>query len=146
MVIYCGGTFDLVHPGHVWFFREVKRVYLRYMTEQVTLAVSLNTDEFVTRYKGKPPAMSFWERKVMLESLECVDFVVKNVGDEDSKPAIEVVSPDVIANGSDWTRERLLKQMMLTEEFLSERNITIDLFNNSHPLHTSNILERIVAR
>lgn len=116
---YCGGTFDLLHPGHVRFFRWAFREF-----DRVTIA--LNSDEFVTRYK-KAPVQTYDERKEMLLGCRYVDEVVLNTGDEDSKPSIMASHSTHIVNGSDWGRERLMQQMSLTEEFLTENGLTIVL-------------------
>ncbi len=117
---YCGGTYDLLHPGHIRFFKWVHDNF-----DGVTVA--LNTDNFVRKYKCKPPVQSFDERREMIESCRYVDQVVVNVGDEDSKPSILVVRPTHIVNGSDWSNERLMRQMGLTTEFLGEHGLSIVL-------------------
>jgi glycerol-3-phosphate cytidylyltransferase-like family protein len=61
----------------------------------------------------------------MLEALSCVDLVVKNVGDEDSKPAIEIVMPDIVAIGEDWKTRDYYAQMGFTKEWLQERKIEV---------------------
>jgi glycerol-3-phosphate cytidylyltransferase len=142
MIAYCGGTFDILHPGHIKLLRWAKK-------EFGYLVVSLNTDEFIYRYKGWPPTMTFDERKCVLESLRYVDKVIPNIGDEDSKPSIREVRkafpqyPIAVVNGTDWTRERLMKQMMLTDEFLKEIRAEVVIFPDSDPLHTSDIKARI---
>ena len=67
---YCGGTFDILHLGHVEFLRWSKEKFK-------TVVVALNTDEFVKLYKAAP-VQSFEERKYMLEACRYVDVVVKN--------------------------------------------------------------------
>lgn len=114
---YCGGTFDLLHPGHVQFLRWAKMAF-------GTVIVALNRDDFVARYKTKP-VQSYAERKVMLEACRYVDYVVENSGDEDSKPSILLYGATHIVDGADWTVERLKVQMMLTDEFLAEHELEI---------------------
>jgi cytidyltransferase-like protein len=91
LTVYTGGTFDLIHSGHVNFLRQCAEI------GEVTIA--LNTDEFIKEYKGKPPIMSYNERKAVLWELRCVSRVIPNYGGADSKEAIEEVDPDVIAIG-----------------------------------------------
>ena len=64
LTIYTGGTFDLPHSGHVNFLRECAKL------GEVT--VSLNTDEFIADYKGKPPIMTYAERLGVLAEFRCV--------------------------------------------------------------------------
>lgn len=137
MIAYCGGTFDLLHPGHVAMFDWAKRTY-------GTVVVALNRDEFILRYKNKPTLFTYDERASILEALRSVDAVVPNTDDEDSKPTILRVQPDYIVNGSDWTRARLMKQMQLTDAFLTEYSMEISLFN-SLPIHSADLKRRLAS-
>lgn len=133
---YCGGTFDLLHPGHVRFFRWAHETF-------GSLVVALNRDEFVTRYKTAP-AQTYAERFEMVSSCRYVDYVVCNTGDEDSKPAILAAPrPTHIVNGSDWTRERLMKQMGLTQSFLHQCGLEISLCPLPRQFSTTELKKRI---
>jgi len=132
---YCGGTFDLLHPGHVRF--------LRWANENFDYVIAaLNTDGFVCRYK-RPPAQTYAERAEMLLACRWVDEVFCNIGDEDSRPAILAARATHIVNGSDWSRERLMKQMNLSESFLSENGLTIVLCPLKRVFSTTELKERI---
>ena len=97
-IVYTGGTFDLFHSGHVNFLGECRKI----AGEGGKVVVSLNTDEFIAEYKGKPPVMSYKERRAVLYGCRFVDHVVPNVGGADSKPAILEVNPDFVVIGSEW--------------------------------------------
>lgn len=134
---YCGGTFDLLHPGHVRFFRWVHDNF-------DYLIVGLNTDDFVEKYKGKPPAQPYAEREEMLRACRWVNDVVPNIGGADSRPAIDNVRGVThIVNGSDWDRQRLMQQMGLTEHYLELRNIRIALCPLERLFSTTELKERI---
>jgi cytidyltransferase-like protein len=136
MRVYIGGTYDILHPGHIKLFRWARVMY-------GSITIGLNRDEFVERYKGKPPVMNFDQRHAILNELRCVDRVMPNYGDEDSTISIRLVAPDVIVAGSDWTIERLKIQMGLTDEFLRDNQIGITIFPHSDPIHSSDIKKRI---
>ena len=95
--VYTGGTFDLFHRGHANFLRQCKEI-------GDYLVVSLNTDEFIYRYKGQYPVMSYEDRKEVLLACRYVDEVVPNSDGEDSKPAILSVKPKFVIIGSDWAK------------------------------------------
>ena len=116
-LIYTGGTFDLFHSNHVHFLARC--------AELGDVVVVLNTDEFVARYKGKPPIMDYTERKVVLEACKYVRRVVENTGGADSKPMIEKLHPDIIAIGSDWARKDYYKQMGFDQEWLDGMDISL---------------------
>ena len=120
VIVYTGGTFDLFHIGHV---RLLQRC--RGLAGDSIVVVSLNTDEFITAYKGRPPTIAYRDRCEVLAACRYVDRVVENVGGADSKPAIDDVRPDIIAVGSDWEGRDYHAQMSFTQEWLDERGIRL---------------------
>ena len=69
--------------------------------------VMLNTDEWLTRKKGKP-FMPFQERKEVLEALRYVHRVVPVIDADDSvAESILHYRPDVFAKGGDRTIENI---------------------------------------
>lgn len=115
-IILCTGGFDPIHSGHLNYLHTAKRLGDK-------LIVGLNSEEWLCRKKGKA-FQSFNERFHILNSLECVDFVINfDDSDDSSKNAIEKVQklfPNdeiVFANGGDRTIETLPK---------SERDMEIE--------------------
>ncbi len=118
-VAYIGGTFDLMHHGHVALFKAAKKI-------ADFVVVSLNTDEFNTQYKGRKPVMALKERIIVVSACRYVDKVDINEGGHDSKPAILRNKPDYILHGDDWVRgEIFLKQLGIDKKFLKEHKIKI---------------------
>lgn len=113
--IYTGGTFDLFHAGHVEFLKKCAQLG--------EVVVSLNTDEFIQAYKGKPPVMSYAERLGVLAGCRYVSRVIPNSGGADSKPAIRSVMPDLIAIGTDWARKDYFAQMQFDVDWLEANGI-----------------------
>lgn len=134
-VVYTGGTFDLPHKGH---YRLLKRA-----AEIGNVVVALNTDEFIEKYKGKPPILSYEERKEALLACRWVDEVVPNVGGTDSTISIEMVQPNYIIIGSDWARKDYYKQMSFTQDWLDERNIGLIYVPYTEGISTTEIKRRI---
>ena len=139
-IVYTGGTFDLFHSGHVAFLRSCKRI----AGKDGRVVVSLNSDEFIAAYKGKPPIMSFQERKAVLMGCRYVDSVVCNVGNEDSKPAIENVLPDFVVIGDDWARKDYYAQMQFTQEWLDGNKIQLCYVPYTAGVSSTDIKARIV--
>lgn len=133
MIIYTGGTFDLLHVGHLELLHACRQL----AGSRGRVVVSLNRDEFVARYKGVAPRQPYDQRREVLMSVREVDSVVCNVGDEDSRVAIDVVQPDLIAIGSDWldtvqtdepydAQARYLAQLGISHEWLAERGLRVE--------------------
>jgi cytidyltransferase-like protein len=133
--IYTGGTFDLIHSGHVNF--------LRACAEIGDVTVALNTDEFIEQYKGKPPIMSYYERFEVLSEFRCVTNIIPNSGGTDSKPSIELAMPDIVAIGSDWARKDYYKQMGFDQDWLDERGISLMYIPYTPGISTTELKRRI---
>jgi len=137
--LYTGGTFDLVHSGHVAFLRKCAQI-----ADEVV--ISLNTDEFIAEYKGKPPILTYEERKAVLEALIWVDDVIPNVGGTDSTEAILKVKPDIIAIGSDWAKKDYYKQMNFTQDWLDVFDISLIYIPYTKGISSTDIKNRLSKR
>ena len=49
-IVYTGGTFDLFHSGHVNLLKRCKDI----AGSNGKVIVSLNQNDFIKKYKGKP--------------------------------------------------------------------------------------------
>jgi glycerol-3-phosphate cytidylyltransferase len=140
-IVLTGGTFDMFHKGHVNLLRQCAKI----AGAEGRVFVSLNTDEFITEYKGKPPIMSYEERQSVLTSCLYVSGVVENIGGADSKPVIRLVQPDFIVIGSDWARRDYYQQMQFTQEWLDERGIVLCYVPYTEGISTTELKRRILG-
>lgn len=93
------GTFDMLHEGHLQFFREA-----RALAPDAHLTVSVSRDSAAARIKGVPPRKSEVERLELVRGCPLVDRAV--LGDEQGYMAhIAAASPDIIALGYDQEGE-----------------------------------------
>lgn len=139
MHLYTGGTFDLFHAGHVNFLKRCKDI----VQYSGLVTVSLNTDEFIERYKGKPPVCSYAEREQVLKSCRFVDKVIPNECGEDSKDTILRVKPAYIAVGSDWATKDYYKQMGFTQDWLDSYGIALVYIPYTKGVSSSDIKTRL---
>lgn len=141
--VYTGGTFDLFHSGHTNFLRQCREIAGR----KGWVVVSLNTDEFIQEFKGKPPVYSYQERRAILESCKYVDQIIKNTGGKDSKIAIEDYrvwgTISFIVIGSDWASKDYYAQMGFTQSWLDARNITLIYVPYTQNISTTELKKRI---
>lgn len=151
--LYTGGTFDLFHAGHVNFLRQCATI-------ADIVIVSLNTDEFIKEFKGKPPIYTYDERKDLLEACKYVYKVIPNTGGKDSKPAILKaagipkipVYPDVtsvttlkfIAIGSDWAKKDYYAQMGFTQQWLDDHGLILIYLPYTQGVSTTELKRRIL--
>jgi len=140
--VYTGGTFDLFHAGHVEFLKKCQ--LMAGTLGEVWIA--LNTDDFIRNYKGKPPVMSFEERKKVLLACKYVTAVVPNYDGADSRTAIEKVAPDFVVIGSDWAKKDYYKQMGFTQDWLDERNIGLAYIPYTWGISSTEIKARVADK
>lgn len=133
--VYTGGTFDLIHSGHINFLRRCAEIG--------TVTIALNTDEFIAEYKGKPPVMTYKERYDVLSELRCVNSVIPNTGGANSKHAVWISDPDIIAIGSDWARKDYYKQMGFDQDWLDMHNISLMYIPYTEGISTTELKRRI---
>jgi D-beta-D-heptose 7-phosphate kinase/D-beta-D-heptose 1-phosphate adenosyltransferase len=100
-VVFTNGVFDLLHPGHI-------DVLIGARAQGASLVVGVNSDDSVKRLKGPSrPVRSEAERCYVLAALEAVDAVVSFEQDT-PRELIDVVHPDVLVKGGDYTAESIV--------------------------------------
>lgn len=112
------GTFDLIHVGHVELFARMKE-----SSHRAKVFVSVNSDEFVERFKGRKPVIPQIERIEMVGSIRWVDYAFPNYAHENALTIIDDVQPERLAIGSDWQDKDYLGQLNVTKEQLIERGL-----------------------
>jgi len=141
VIVYSGGSYDLIHPGHLYVLRKCRE-----LGDQVV--VGLNTDDFIEEFKGHRPVQSYLERAEILSALRFVDRVVPNLGGADSRPVLEAVGPDIIAVGYDyWSPDdsKYCRQMGFDREWLAAHHIRL-VYLDLHPGYSSTNIRRAAAR
>lgn len=94
-IVMTNGCFDILHPGHIKYLREAKKLGER-------LIVAVNSDISVTRLKGeKRPLNSVETRMTMLDALESTDWIIE-FGEDTPRNLIERVLPDILVKGGDY--------------------------------------------
>lgn len=94
-VIATNGCFDLLHAGHVSFLKEAREL-------GDYLIVGCNSDRSVKQLKGSTrPINNQEDRKVVLESLRCVD-EVRIFDDKDACSFLDSVKPNIYVKGGDY--------------------------------------------
>lgn len=110
--------------------------------------IGLNTDEFVAKYKGKPPILTYEERFATLLELgfHLGDIYPNNQPDGTIKTLINEFYPDSIVVGSDWLSKDYLSQIGLTPEYLTEEDITLIYVPYETTISTTELKRRILAQ
>jgi D-beta-D-heptose 7-phosphate kinase/D-beta-D-heptose 1-phosphate adenosyltransferase len=100
-IVFTNGCFDIIHLGHVKYFRFAK-------SQGDLLVVGVNTDASISRLKGpKRPVINETDRIGVLEELESIDYLVRFDEDTPMK-LIQAVRPDVLVKGQDYSKQQVV--------------------------------------
>jgi D-beta-D-heptose 7-phosphate kinase/D-beta-D-heptose 1-phosphate adenosyltransferase len=100
-VVFTNGVFDLLHPGHVRYLQDARRL-------GDALVVGLNSDRSVRGNKGpERPIVTETERAEVVAALECVNAVVI-FDDPTPLTLIAALQPDVLVKGADWAEDAIV--------------------------------------
>ncbi|WP_373468212.1 DUF357 domain-containing protein [Acidianus infernus] len=136
--VFVGGTFDIIHPGHIEFLREASRLGRVY--------VSVARDKNSEKIKGRKPINDEEQRLEVVKSIRYVYDAF--LGDEkDFIKSIERVKPDIIFLGPDQhvNIEELKKE-------LEKRGINAEIVKMPERINkwkhssTTSIINEIVSR
>jgi D-beta-D-heptose 7-phosphate kinase/D-beta-D-heptose 1-phosphate adenosyltransferase len=134
LVVFTNGVFDLLHPGHVRYLQEARRL-------GDALIVGVNSDRSVRANKGpERPINPERERAEVLAALACVDVAV--IFDDDTPHAlIKQVQPDVLVKGADWGEHHIVGRDVV--EARGGRVVRMEL---SPGFSTTSLIERTRTR
>ena len=99
-IVMTNGCFDILHPGHVSYLENARKLGDR-------LIVAVNTDHSVKRLKGENrPINDLHTRMAVLAGLSSVDWLV--AFDEDTpQRLIGEILPDLLVKGGDYQPEEI---------------------------------------
>jgi len=115
-IVLVSGCFDLLHAGHIAFFKQASS-YGR-------LYVAVGADKNITLLKGKAPYFSQTERVYMVNAVRYVEeaFVASGSGVLDFEPDLARIKPNVLIVNSDGHAEE-------KEKICRENNIEYVVFD-----------------
>ena len=93
--VFVSGCYDLLHSGHVEFFRQA--------SQYGDLYVGIGSDKTILHYKNHKTVYSEQERLFMVKSIKYVRDAYINAGDGimDFVPTLDIIKPDVFVVNSD---------------------------------------------
>jgi len=95
-IVWCNGTFDILHPGHMQLFKVA-----RSLGDKVIVAT--DTDEKIKEDKGEHrPVNDLCYRVAMLEAIKYIDVVLTFGNRQELEGLIQLYTPDILLLGDDW--------------------------------------------
>ena len=97
--VFVSGCYDLLHSGHVEFFRQA--------SQYGDLYVGIGSDNTILHYKNHKTVYSEKERLFMVKSIRYVKDAYINAGSGilDFVPTLDIVQPDILVVNSDGGNE-----------------------------------------
>mgnify|MGYP002622692760 CR=1 FL=1 len=105
--VFVSGCYDLLHSGHVEFFRQA--------SQYGDLYVGIGSDQTILHYKHHKTVYSEQERLFMVQSIRYVKEAFINTGDGvlDFVPTLDIVRPDALvvnADGDNPDKRRICQE------------------------------------
>ena len=108
--VFVSGCYDLLHSGHVEFFRQA--------SQYGDLYVGIGSDETILHYKGHKTLYNEQDRLFMVKSIRYVKdaFINKGDGIMDFIPTVDLLKPDILVVNEDGDKPE-------KRQFCTERGI-----------------------
>ena len=95
-IVWCNGTFDILHPGHIQLFKVARSLGNK-------VIVATDTDEKIKADKGDHrPINDLCYRVAMLEAIKYIDVVLTFGDRQELEGLIQLYTPDILLLGNDW--------------------------------------------
>ena len=112
-IILCHGVFDLLHVGHINYFKEAKNL-------GDILIVSVTSDKFVNKGPGRP-AFTIINRIKFLQEINCINYVCVS----SSKTAENIIlnlKPNFYCKGEDYSSNQIKFDENLKKEITAVKS------------------------
>ena len=135
--VVVGGTFDLIHPGHLYFLKKA--------SEFGRLIVIVARDKNVERIKRHKPVIPEEQRLAVVRGLKYVEEAVLGSESDNLLEIMKELKPDIIVLGPDQVFSEEQIQNELRNQGLNVKVVRIDEGCDEHKLcHTQMIIKKIL--
>ncbi|MFW9939271.1 MAG: adenylyltransferase/cytidyltransferase family protein [Candidatus Thorarchaeota archaeon] len=134
------GTFDLVHPGHIFLINEAAKIGDVY--------VIVATDNNREKYSGERPIIPEQQRLEVIKSIKNVKDARLGRSDNDTLKTVEEIRPDIILLGPDQKYDIHTLKNGLQRKGLDYIEVKrLDVYYNKYNLHSSRLIkDEIIKR
>lgn len=129
------GTFDILHPGHVFLINQA--------AELGEVHVIVATDKNRESYSGVPPILPEEQRLELIKSIKNVKNAKLGRPDNDTLKTVEEINPDIILLGPDqkFSVEKL--QNALKMRGLNHIEVKrLKTYYDKYKLHSSSLIKK----
>jgi FAD synthetase len=133
--VLIAGTFDLIHPGHIYLINEASKLGDVY--------VVVATDKNRELYSGEAPIVPEDQRLAVMRSIKNVKDAKLGRHDNDTLKTVEEINPDIVLLGpnqkySSETLKKSLKEIGLDK--IEVRRL--ETYFEKYELHSSSLIKQ----
>ncbi|MHA1194544.1 MAG: adenylyltransferase/cytidyltransferase family protein [Promethearchaeota archaeon] len=135
--ILIAGTFDIIHPGHLFLINEAAKLGDVY--------VVVATDKNRKKYSGEYPIIPQEQRLEVVKGLKNVKDARIGRSDNDTLKTVEEINPDIILLGPDQKYDINTLQKGLEKKGLGHIKVKrLETYYDKYELHSSRLIKQKV--
>ncbi|MFX1393241.1 MAG: adenylyltransferase/cytidyltransferase family protein [Promethearchaeota archaeon] len=133
--ILIAGTFDILHPGHIFLINEAAKLGDVY--------IIVSTDKNRELYSGEAPIIPEEQRLEIMKSIKNVKAAKLGRHDNDTLKTVEELNPDIILLGPDqkFSVEKLQNALKMKGMNHIEV-IRLEKYYDKYKLHSSSLIKK----
>lgn len=137
--VLVAGTFDLIHPGHIYLFNEAAKIGDVY--------VIVATDNNRELYSGERPIIPEQQRLEVVKNIKNVKEARLGRSDNDTLKTVEEINPDIILLGPDQKYDLNTLKEGLKRKGLDHIEVKrMKSYYDKYALHSSSLIKRKIIK
>ncbi|MFX1552838.1 MAG: adenylyltransferase/cytidyltransferase family protein [Promethearchaeota archaeon] len=133
--VLIAGTFDLIHPGHIFLINEAAKLGDVY--------IIVATDKNRRLYSGTSPIIPQEQRLEVIKSIKQVKDARLGRNDNDTLKTVEEINPDIILLGPDQKYGVEILKNGLKAKGLNKIEVRrLETYYDKYELHSSSLIKQ----
>ena len=133
--ILIAGTFDLIHPGHIYLINEAAKLGDVY--------VVVATDKNREIYSGEAPIIPEEQRLAVIKSIKNVKDAKLGRHDNDTLKTVKEIQPDIVLLGPDQKYSiKTLKNGLIDIGLINIEVRRLETYFEKYELHSSSLIKQ----
>jgi len=137
--VLIAGTFDIIHPGHIFLIKEASKLGDVY--------VIVSTDKNRENYSGVAPINPETQRLEVIKNIKGVRDARIGRSDNDTLKTVEEINPDIILLGPDQNYDIEILKRGLKKKGLDHIEVKrLEIYYNKYELHSSSLIKQKIIQ
>jgi FAD synthetase len=136
--VLIAGTFDLLHPGHLYLIQEAAKMGDVY--------VIVSTDKNAEKFKNYQIIVPEDQRLEVIKNIKNVKEARLGRSDNDTLKTVGEINPDIILLGPDQKYDLEILKRELIEKGLTHITVKrLDTYYDKYKLHSSSLIKKKIV-